>query len=117
MKNYERLDSSLRTKEDALTVFRLFADVTLNPNAGQLPGSDVLQKITDGLGGWAMVAALVGMLVGAVAWAFGQHSQNYQQAYGGRKGVIISGTAALLIGAAPHLINFFTNLGNGVANR
>lgn len=85
--------------------------VSLSPNASQLPGSNVLQSLTNGIGGWALILALVGMMVGAVAWAFGQHSQNYQQAYSGRKGVLISGAAALLIGAAPYVINFFNRLG------
>jgi MFS family permease len=88
--------------------------VNLSPDINQLPGAAVLQSLTDGIGAWALVAALVGMVIGAVAWAFGQHSQNYQQAYSGRKGVIISGAAALLIGAAPHVINFFSNVGNTV---
>ncbi len=100
-----------------MTILRLLADVSLNPDASQLPGANVIQQITNGIGGWALIAALVGMLIGAVAWAFGQHSQNYQQAYTGRKGVIISGVAAILIGAAPHVITFFQVLGNGVANR
>jgi type IV secretory pathway VirB2 component (pilin) len=97
-----------------MIVFHLLADVTLNPNAGQLPGEAVLQQLTNGIGGWALIAALIGMVIGAVAWAFGQHSQNYHQAYSGRKGVIISGAAALLIGAAPQVINFFTHVGNSV---
>ena len=97
-----------------MTIFQLLADTTLNPDASQLPGADVLQKLTNGIGGWALIAALVGMVIGAVAWAFGQHSQNYHQAYSGRKGVLISGAAALLIGAAPQVINFFTKLGNSV---
>jgi MFS family permease len=88
--------------------------VNLAPDPSQLPGATVLQNLTNGIGGWALIAALVGMVIGAVAWAFGQHSQNYQQAYSGRKGVIISGAAAILIGAAPHVINFFTNVGTAV---
>ncbi len=95
-------------------MFHLFADVTLDPSAQQLPGSAVLQQLTNGIGGWALIAAMVGMVVGAVAWAFGQHSQNYHQAYSGRKGVIISAAAALLIGAASPVINFFTHVGNSV---
>jgi len=88
-------------------------DVGLSPNVHGLPGSNVLQDLTDGIGGWALVAALVGMVIGAVAWAFGQHSQNYHQAYSGRKGVIISAAAALLIGAAPTVINVFFHAGQG----
>ncbi len=88
-------------------LFDLLAQVTMDPNGGKLPGTNVLQDLTNGIGAWALIAALIGMVVGAVAWAFGQHSQNYHQAYSGRKGVIISGAAALLIGAAPPVINFF----------
>jgi MFS family permease len=99
-----------------MTIIRLLAanPISLSPDASQLPGADVLQNLTNGIGAWALIAALVGMVIGAVAWAFGQHSQNYQQAYSGRKGVIISGAAALLIGAAPHVIQFFSNVGNTV---
>lgn len=95
-------------------LLRLLSDVVLNPDPKQLPGSTVLEGLTNGIGAWALVAAMIGMVIGAVAWAFGQHSQNYHQAYSGRKGVIISGAAALLIGAAPHVINFFSSLGQRV---
>jgi len=47
-------------------------------------------------------------------WAFGHYGQNYHQAYNGRKGVLVSGLAALLIGAAPHIIGFFVGQGHGV---
>jgi MFS family permease len=94
----------------------LVHEVQLNPNTSELPGASVLQNLTDGVGGWALIAALVGLVIGAVAWAFGQHSQNYQQAYSGRKGVLISGAAALLIGAAPHVVNFFDTIGKSVPN-
>jgi hypothetical protein len=93
---------------------QLVAQTSLTPDPGQLPGSNVLQTLTNGIGGWALFAALIGIVVGAVAWGLGQHSQNYHQAYAGRKGVLISAAAAILIGAAPHLINLFNTLGNGV---
>jgi hypothetical protein len=43
--------------------------------------------------------------------AFGHFSHNYQQSYNGRKGVIVSGVAALLIGASQELISFFFSAG------
>ena len=46
--------------------------------------------------------------------AFGHYSQNYQQAYNGRRGVLVSALAALLIGGAPHIISFFLGQGNGI---
>ena len=93
---------------------RLLAQVTMTPDGSQLPGWDVLRELTNGIGAWALIAALVGLVIGAVAWALGHHSQNYQQAYSGRKGVLISAAAALLIGAAPPIINFFARVGGTV---
>jgi len=88
--------------------------VTLNPDTSNLPGSDLLQHLTDGIGGWALVLALVGLLIGCAAWALGAHAQNYHQAFNGRRTVLVSGLAALLIGAAPALVNFFFHAGQGV---
>jgi hypothetical protein len=77
------------------------AGVTLNPDPAQLPGGGTLQQ-------------LVGLVVGAAAWAIGAHSQNYHQALAGRRAVLVAGLAALLIGAAPTLINFFFGAGSGL---
>jgi MFS family permease len=90
------------------------ADVTLNPDAGDLPGGDVLQHLTNGLAGWALIGALVALVIGAGAWALGSHANNYQQSYVGRRTVLIAGLAALLIGAAPAIVNFFFHAGQGV---
>lgn len=92
----------------------LLADVSLNPSVGDLPGGDVLQNLTNGIGGWALIAALVGLVVGAAVWALGAHSQNYQQSFSGKRTVLVSGLAALLIGAGPGLVNFFFHSGSGV---
>lgn len=88
--------------------------VTLNPNPDQLPGAKVLQGLTDGLGAWALIASMVGIVVGAVMWAFGHYSHNYQQAYNGRRGVMVSGLAAVLIGGAPAIVNFLTQKGGHI---
>jgi MFS family permease len=87
---------------------------TLHPDAGGLPGAQTLQRLADGIGGWALIAAMMGIVVGAVLWAFGHYSQNYQQAYNGRRGVLVSALAAVLIGGAPHIISFFLGQGNGI---
>jgi len=89
-------------------------DVTMTPDPNQLPGGEVLQRLTNGLGGWALALSLIGLLIGAAAWALGAHSQNYQQSYSGRKAVLVSGFAALLIGAGPAIVNFFFATGQGV---
>ena len=90
------------------------ADVSMKPDPTALPGGDVLQQLTNGIGSWALIAALVGMVVGAAAWGLGHYSQNYQQSYNGRKGLLASGAAALVIGAAPAIVNFFVTLGQTV---
>ncbi len=88
-------------------------DVSLTPDPSALPGGSILQQLADGIGGWALILALVGLVVGAATWALGAHSQNYQQSYLGRRAVLVSVAAALIIGAAPAIINFFFHLGLG----
>jgi hypothetical protein len=86
-------------------------NLSVSPTNSTLPGVGQLQLLIDGLALWALIAALAGMLVGAVLWAVGHHSSNYQQSYTGRKGVMVSGAAAMIIGAAPALIKYFFSLG------
>lgn len=87
------------------------ASVEMHPDPTQLPGSNVLSNLTDGLESWALIAAMAGVVIGAVMWAFGHYSQNYQQAYNGRRGVLVSALAALLIGGAPAIVNFLVGKG------
>lgn len=91
-----------------------FLDVSLAPDPSALPGGSVLQTLINGLAGWALLASLAGLVIGAAVWALGAHSQNYQQAYLGRRAVLVAGVAALLVGAAPAIVNFFFHLGLGV---
>ncbi len=88
--------------------------VMMTPQVSQLPGGSVLQRLMNGLQGWALALALVGLVIGAAAWALGSHGQNYQQTFVGRRAVLISGLAALLIGAGPGIVNFFFGLGQNV---
>jgi hypothetical protein len=88
--------------------------VNLTPNGGGIPGSQAVQGIANGIAWWALLLSLLGLVIGAASWALGSHSNNYQYASTGRKAVIVSGLAALLIGAAPALINFFFGVGSGV---
>jgi hypothetical protein len=95
-------------------VGHLAASVQVSPDTGDLPGGRVLQNLMNGIDGWALALSLVGLVVGAAAWALGSHGQNYQQSYVGRRAVLISGFAALLIGAGPGIVNFFFNTGQSV---
>jgi Family of unknown function (DUF6112) len=88
-----------------------YVAVSLNPDTSALPGGDELQRLINGLGAWALIAALAGLVIGAAAWALGVHAQNFQQTMIGRRAVLVSGLAALLIGAAPAVVNFFYGAG------
>ncbi len=89
-------------------------DVVLKPALGDLPGGGTLQSLVNGLGAWALIAALVGLVIGAAAWALGVHAQNFQQSMVGRRAVLVSALAALLIGAAPTIVNFFFGQGTSL---
>lgn len=88
--------------------------VTLTPTMSGLPGGTALQGLVNGLGAWALVFSLVALVVGAAVWALGAHSRNYHQSFVGRRAVLVSAIAALLVGAAPALINFFYAAGTHV---
>jgi hypothetical protein len=91
-----------------------FADVKLDPSITYLPGSVALQQMVNGIGGWALIGALVALVLGAGLWALGSHTQNMHQSAAGRRAVLTSLVAAVLIGAAPELINFFFKTGLSV---
>lgn len=74
----------------------------------------MIQQLANGIGWWGLVAALVGLVVGAATWALGAHTNNYQHATTGRRAVLVSGAAALVIGAAPAVLNFLFASGQAV---
>jgi hypothetical protein len=90
-----------------------WADVTANPDPSGLPGSSKLQKLLDGLYSWALILALGALVISALVWALGSHSQNYGAAHAGKRGVVVAALAALLIGAGPTIVNFFYRAGGG----
>ena len=49
--------------------------------------------------------------IGAGLWAVASHTHNHHYAARGRMAALISGAAALVVGAAPGLVNFFAHLG------
>ena len=67
-----------------------------------------------GLAAWALIGALVAFVAGAALWALGSHSQNMHQSSAGRRAVVTSIGAAVLIGAAPSVVNFFFHAGGSV---
>ena len=92
-------------------VFSSMAVVTAHPDLQGLPGSNVLQQLVNGAEAWALVIALLGAFIGAALWAVASHSHNHHYAARGRMAALISAASALIVGAAPGLINFFAHLG------
>jgi Family of unknown function (DUF6112) len=86
--------------------------VTAHPNLKGLPGSNVLQQLVNGAEAWALAIALLGAFIGAALWAVASHTHNHQYAARGRMAALISGASALVVGAAPGLVNFFQHLGS-----
>ncbi len=85
--------------------------VSAQPNLHALPGSNVLQQLVNGAEAWALAIALLGAFIGAAIWAIASHSHNHHYAARGRMAALISGASALIVGAAPGLVNFFQHLG------
>lgn len=87
------------------------AAVTAHPDLTGLPGSNVLQQLVNGAEAWALAITLLGAFVGAALWAVASHGHNPHYAARGRMAALVSGASALIIGAAPGLVNFFQHLG------
>ncbi|MGI8904541.1 MAG: DUF6112 family protein [Solirubrobacteraceae bacterium] len=89
----------------------VIATVTAHPDLRGLPGSNVLQQLVNGTEAWALAVALLGAFIGAGLWAVASHSNNHHYAARGRMAALVSAAAALVVGAAPGLVNFFQHLG------
>jgi hypothetical protein len=102
---------SIRLKEVFSMDTGVMATVAAHPDLQGLPGSNVLQQLVNGAEAWALVIALLGAFIGAGLWAVASHTHNHQFAARGRMAALISAASALIVGAAPGLINFFAHLG------
>ena len=85
--------------------------MSAHPSLTGLPGSNVLQQLVNGAEAWALAIALLGAFIGAALWAVASHTHNHHYAARGRMAALISGASALVVGAAPALVNFFEHLG------
>ena len=88
--------------------------VNLRPDPSGLPGGDVLQNLTNGIAGFALILCLMGLVIGAAMWGLGSNSSNFQQTLVGKRACGVCALAALLIGAAAAIINFFYGAGQSV---
>ncbi len=89
-------------------------DIQITPDPQALPGGSTLQSIANGVMAFALVVTGIAFLVSAACWGLGGLSGNFQYASTGRRGVGAAIVAALLIGAAATIVNFFFKAGQGL---
>ena len=87
--------------------------IDVNPDS-TLPGGNTAQNIVNGIGFYALVFCVVGLVLSAGLWAVGAFSNNYTQSVNGKKGFLVCAGAALAIGAANTLITYFYDAGSNV---
>jgi hypothetical protein len=85
--------------------------VSVSPDAGGLPDTAKLQQLVNGAYLWVLILTLGALVVAAGVWAWGSQSNNLRAASDGRRGVAVALLAALVLGAAPSLVNWFYELG------
>jgi hypothetical protein len=92
----------------------LLAAISATPNPNGLPGSNVAERLINGLFFYTLLGCLAGLLISVLVWVFSSRAQNYHHASVGRQGTMVAGVGALVAGAAPALIHFFQGLGSQV---
>ena len=93
---------------------RVLLDVSLNPDPSQLPGSGTLGDLMNGLAGWGLILVVGVFAFGGASWALGSATSNMSWSERGKQTVIVAALAALLIGGADFIINFFFHMGRGL---
>lgn len=63
---------------------------------------------------FGIIAAVGALAASAGVWAWGSHTGGHQAEANGKKGVMVSAGAALLLGAANGVVAFFSALGTQV---
>jgi Family of unknown function (DUF6112) len=90
----------------------IMADVS--PNSSGLPGIGTLSNIVGALLTVGLIACVAGLVIAAIVWAIGTHSSNPNLSGRGKTGVLVAFAAAMLIGGANVLVDFFVTTGKGL---
>ena len=85
--------------------------VNMTPDFGAIPGAGPLQQVINGIGAFALLLSLVGVVVGGALWGVGSLTSNYHQAAVGKRATMFSIVGAVVVGAAAALVNWAFSLG------
>ncbi len=94
------------------TSLSILADVS--PNTTGLPGITTISNIVGALLTIGLISCVAGLVLAAIVWAIGSHSSNPNLASRGKAGVLVALVAAVLIGGANVLVDFFVTTGKGL---
>ncbi len=81
--------------------------VNFTPDFNAIPGAGII----NGVGAFALLLALVGIIIGGAMWGVGSLSSNYHQAAVGKRATLYSVVGAVIVGAAAALVNWAFSLG------
>src|SRR2546423_1741507 len=87
--------------------------VSLTPDASQLPFTGTLHDLANGLMAVTLILVVAALVFGGASWALGNATGNMSWAERGKQTVVTAALAALLIGGAALIINFFFSIGSG----
>lgn len=88
--------------------------VNITPNSTGLPGLTQLDSIVGALLTAGVIASIAGLGLSAITWAVGNHASNPHIAGRGKTGVVVAAAAAILVGGASLIANFFFNIGTSL---
>jgi hypothetical protein len=97
-----------------LIVFAPTVVADVSPNSTGLPGIGALSNMVGALLTVGLIACVAGLVIAAIIWAIGTHSSNPNLSGRGKSGVLVAFAAAILIGGANVLVDFFVSTGKGL---
>ena len=89
----------------------LAQSVNMRPDFSVIPGSGTLQTLINGVGAFALLLSLAGIIIGGGLWGVGSLSSNHHAATMGKRATLYSVVGALIVGAGAALVNWAFGLG------
>jgi hypothetical protein len=77
--------------------------VSFTPDFNAIPGAGPVQQLINGIGAFALLLSLVGIIIGGAMWGVGSLSSNYHQAAVGKRATPRWSGPSSSVGGAPEL--------------